>query len=388
MSPRSKGGGKQQRSLRTGEIFMLPTDANLTEAVPPATFDHVVRSPSQRGMGEDKQLLLAAAEAARDFSRPDPRIYWGDLAATAVVAYGALAGALLLPFRAVALALCIVSALAFYRALSFIHELTHIRRDRLPGFSAAWNVLIGIPLLTPGFMYDDVHTRHHAKTTYGTSRDPEYLPLASMGRGALVLFVCVSALAPLGLLFRFAVVAPFSLFGSALRKVVVERYSALAINPSFRRPPPTGAFRREWLIQEVAASVWAMAILVLVAAGLISLNSLLIALGIGSGVAVINQVRTLGAHLWDNESGDPMSLTAQYLDSVNVPPPATLPVLWAPVGLRYHALHHLLPSVPYHALGTVHRHLSLELGDRGTFRRADYHDLRSVIARIAARFSR
>ncbi len=40
-----------------------------------------------------------------------------------------------------------------------------------------------------------------------------------------------------------------------------------------------------------------------------------------------------------------MSVTAQYLDSVNVPPPGTLPALWAPVGLRYHALHHLLPGL-------------------------------------------
>ena len=62
----------------------------------------------------------------------------------------------------------------------------------------------------------------------------------------------------------------------------------------------------------------------------------------------LNQVRTLVAHLWEND-GEPMSVTAQYLDSVNVPPPATLPALWAPVGLRYHALHHLLPGVPYHA---------------------------------------
>lgn len=367
---------------------MHAADANLAEAMLRTNSGSLDRSSSRKDVGEDKQLLLAAAEAAREFSRPDPRIYWGDLLVTAIVAYGALAGALLLPFGIAALTLGVVAALAFYRGLSFIHEITHIRRDRLPGFATAWNLLIGIPLLTPAFMYDDVHTRHHAKTSYGTIRDPEYLPLASMGRGALVLFICVSALAPIGLLFRFAVLAPFSLFGSTLRKVVVERYSALAINPSFRRPPPAGAFRREWLIQEVAAGVWAMAIVVLVAAGLITLHSFLIALGIGSGVAVINQVRTLAAHLWGNESGDPMSLTAQYLDSVNVPPPATLPALWAPVGLRYHALHHLLPSVPYHALGRVHRHLSLASSDRGTFRQASYRNLRTVITRIAARVSR
>jgi hypothetical protein len=61
--------------------------------------------------------------------------------------------------------------------------------------------------------------------------------------------------------------------------------------------------------------------------------------------AVLNQIRTLVAHLWENE-GDAMTVTGQYLDSVNVPPPALLAPLWAPVGLRYHALHHLLPRCP------------------------------------------
>jgi fatty acid desaturase len=31
--------------------------------------------------------------------------------------------------------------------------------------------------------------------------------------------------------------------------------------------------------------------------------------------------------------------------------------LWAPVGLRYHALHHYFPGIPYHHLGTAYRRL-------------------------------
>jgi fatty acid desaturase len=42
------------------------------------------------------------------------------------------------------------------------------------------------------------------------------------------------------------------------------------------------------------------------------------------------------------------------------------------VGLRYHALHHLFPSLPYHSLGIAHRRLMAQLPAdspyRGTIR--------------------
>jgi fatty acid desaturase len=78
-----------------------------------------------------------------------------------------------------------------------------------------------------------------------------------------------------------------------------------------------------------------------------------------------------------------MSVTAQYLDSVNVPPPALLPMLWAPVGLRYHALHHLLPSMPYHSLGEAHRRLSAHADAVGTYQQASYRGMMPLVGRIA-----
>ena len=227
--------------------------------------------------------------------------------------------------------------LALYRAGSFIHELTHIKQGALPGFKLVWNLIIGVPLLVPSFMYEGVHNQHHAKTYYGTANDPEYLPLALMKPWTLPVFLIAAALAPIGLLFRFALLAPISLLSPKLREAVVAKYSGLQINPAFRRKWPDGNFRRDWIWQEAAASIWAIALIALAATGAIPLRDLAILLGIASGVMFLNQVRTLVAHLWENE-GEPMSVTAQYLDSVNVPPPATLPALWAPVGLRYHAL--------------------------------------------------
>jgi fatty acid desaturase len=183
------------------------------------------------------------------------------------------------------------------------------------------------------------------------------------------------------LLIRYAVLSPLSVLSARLRRLIMERYSALAINPQFRRRAPEGDARALWNRIETAASIWALTIVALVATETVSLRSVLIAFAVVSMVAVVNQVRTLVAHLWENE-GEAMTVTAQYLDSVNVPPPTLLPALWAPVGLRYHALHHLLPSLPYHALGEAHRRITAALASDSPYHKASYKGAIGLMAQI------
>ncbi len=329
---------------------------------------------------DDKAMLRAARDLTKDISDHRADIYWPDMIGSALVGYSLLAGAILVESVPLAIGLGVLAVLALYRALLFIHEISHFRNGALPGFRTAWNALVGVPMLTPSFMYEQVHTLHHKRTQYGTTADPEYLPLALMKPLSLPTFVLVALLAPAALLFRFAVLVPLGALFPPVRQLTWQRFSALAINPEFRRRPPEGDLPRRVFWLELSGMLWSWVLIGSIFA--FGWKPLLVALAIFSVVAVLNQLRTLVAHLWENE-GDAMTVTAQFLDSVNVPPPGRIAELWAPVGLRYHALHHLMPSMPYHSLPEAHRRLVAELENTSSYHGANHAGMGVLVARIA-----
>jgi fatty acid desaturase len=77
---------------------------------------------------------------------------------------------------------------------------------------------------------------------------------------------------------------------------------------------------------------------------------------IASAALLMNSLRTLAAHRY-RSPGDPLTMTQQLLDSINYPRRSWAAALWAPVGLRFHAVHHLFPGIPYHNLPAAHARL-------------------------------
>ena len=210
---------------------------NATSTIEPAQHgSDTARRRVHAQIPDDKVMLRTAAELTRDISVARPEIYWPDMLGSALIGYSLLAAAILLDNVPLAIACGVLAVFPLYRALLFIHEITHLHRNALPGFRTAWNLLVGIPLLTPSLMYENVHTLHHSRMRYGTVEDPEYKALALMKPLFLPLFVLVAALAPIGLLLRWGVIAPLGLVipGTAPRGVG----AVLVAVDQPRLPPP------------------------------------------------------------------------------------------------------------------------------------------------------
>jgi len=298
-----------------------------------------------------------------------PWLYWSDLLASAgfgwvavVVGARAQLGSLLY------LAATVIAVTALLRAAIFIHELAHLKRRALPGFETAWHLLVGFPFMLPSLMYVGSHRDHHRQTTFGTIADPEYAPIARWSGLRIAWFVASVLAVPPLLMLRWGVVGPLSSLIPPLRRLVVERASTLVINPDYRRPTPQGRQAARWTIQETATATVFWLVVVGGLMGWLALRWLLHWYIVAAGVLLVNQVRTLAAHRYDND-GAPLDSTGQLLDSVTLNGWPIPTVLAAPLGLRYHALHHFLPTVPYHSLGTLHRRLLAESPSDSPYRR-------------------
>jgi fatty acid desaturase len=208
---------------------------------------------------------------------------------------------------------------------------------------------------------------HHKRMGFGTNDDPEYAQIASWSRLRLVTFVLTVALLPIALVVRWGVLGPLSRLFPPLRRLVVGKLSTLVINSNYVRPMPKGNQIKRWDAQEAGAAVFVWAVAGAVIAGWIPIEVIVQWCIIGGGVLSVNQVRTLVAHGYEND-GEPMDTEAQLLDSINLRGWPVLTTLIAPVGLRFHALHHYLPFIPYHSLGLVHRRLLAELPQNAPYR--------------------
>lgn len=289
-----------------------------------------------------------ARNLLKDLHSPRPAFYWLDLLLTSALGWTAFVIAARTPFSLGMLQCAAIAVFALYRGLAFLHEITHFKTRSLRGFEAAWNALIGFPLLMPSFIYVGVHQSHHSLASYGTSNDPEYLPFAKSSCMTLV-FAMESFLIPAALAIRFLVLSPIGLVVPRFQRWLAVHASALTMNFSYKRDATPGLLKRMRFGSVLILLLW------LTAAVFLPLHVFALWFGVVSVASFINTLRTLAAHRYEGE-GNPVDRSGQLRDSIDIPG-SIWTELWAPVGLRYHALHHYFPGLPYHNLAEAHRRL-------------------------------
>ena len=122
-------------------------------------------------------------------------------------------------------------------------------------------------------------------------------------------------------------------------------------------------------------------------AGLVPISFLIAGYFLSVFILTLNNFRTLGAHRYTNPGGE-VSFLAQMLDSVNYPNWPLVSELLMPVGLRFHGLHHVFPSLPYHNLPAAHRRLMAELPADSPYRQTVSPGLLAAVAQLCAQFAK
>ena len=329
---------------------------------------------------DSSRFVREAHLIVRDLLVPDAARYWTDFLLTSAIAYASFFWYLRArTFSLAQIAALAVCGLAIYRAVVFTHEIVHRREGSFRAFAVVWNVLCGVPLLLPSFMYGN-HKGHHANNLYSTWADPEYLLRGSASRVRMMLFLLLPLIYPVLPAIRFLLLTPTAAIVPAVDRVLWRYGSSLYVmNEAYRREYDASATSRSRWVQEFICCGFAWTVVALTATHRVEWAVLLKTYVLFVFWMSINQVRTLAAHRYSNHSGAPVSYVEQVLDTHTFDRGRWLPHLWAPVGLRYHALHHLMPAMPYHAMSQAHNRLIAQLPPDSPYHRTRARGLWSVL---------
>jgi fatty acid desaturase len=293
-----------------------------------------------------------------DLFRIRPGIFWVDFGGATAFAWIAFWLTLPrfspgLPERILWFAL---SSLGFYRALIFIHELAHTRSEKLRTFRLVWNIFCGSMFFLPEFTYS-IHRSHHLTATFSTSDDPEYLPLAYQKPLELVAPFLILAFGPLAMMLRFLVAAPLSwAIGGRFREWLLSYASSFKMNPKFKWKDISAEDRRLAVVQEIGCLLWWSSFITF--AFLIREPRIILHWYIVTYVILtVNLVRAIAAHGYANGEGERVTHEEQLLDSITITGFSPMALVLAPVGMRYHSLHHLFPTLPYYSMRKAHNRL-------------------------------
>ena len=296
-----------------------------------------------------------------NFFKVRPARYWFDFLFSMLLAYGFGAIYLTAPFgfwpRVIAFPLAVFW---IYRLVSLVHEVCHLGQGEMRAYKIAWNLCVGVMTLSPSPFFTRQHRDHHSQKLYGRPEDPEYI-VNSLRRGeigSILGFALLVAVYPLLVFCRFFF-APWSFLHPRLREWVLQQASSMTFTPRYVRKL-NDFDRRAVAAIELLCWLRATAMIAFVVLGWSDWTRLPLLYAIALGVITLNQLRLLADHHFESH-GEGLELNQHIQDSCNYTGRDFMTWLLFPFAIRYHALHHLFPSLPYHNLQAAHEYLTARL---------------------------
>lgn len=237
------------------------------------------------------------------------------------------------------------SSICLHRLVAFVHELCHRRNnERLQRFRLLWDLTVGAIILFPTARFFRSHLVHHRLGIFGTRDDPQYILLRSNPSHFILVIVIAPLLLPF---FLFVPALSTALFPGKLETWWDDhlRSKGLPISHSEVLEP----YQNEvtWL------SRYSIVLWIIYAMVLPSTLPLFYAVLVGMWYLITTRMpfeHRLRAH-----QQQPSTRHDQIVDSFTIESPTA--ALLQPLGMRYHAAHHMYPGVPYHNLPELHRTL-------------------------------
>jgi fatty acid desaturase len=279
-------------------------------------------------------------------------VYWLDFGLSISLFWVLLWFAAVAQSVAWAALIIVPASLALYRSALFVHEIGHFGGRSVPGFSAAWNLLCGIPIGLPSFMLKS-HSDHHGAASFGTAGDPEYLPFGAYPQLRRV-FWASSVLVPWIFALRALVLVPAAWLVRPARAWLRAHLSYMTMNSAYRPSSDYQKLTRFDLWVEAGTTLWTYGLLTLLVVGWLPWRFALLFVLCMTAANLLNAWRTLRAHAYTSV-GHATDAAGQLRDSTTFMLPPVLGELLCPVGQRFHAAHHLFPYLPYHSLAEAHR---------------------------------
>lgn len=267
-----------------------------------------------------------------------------------------------------------------------MHDLVHLSTfKKAPLKKLLFDVVICYPILFNMDYYGLAHIIHHQESNV-PGRDPYFVPLHEQHPLAYIPYVAIGSLLLFVVLAVRLLLWPFTLLSPAFKRLHIKFFSQLGASPDLENLDRQEAGKGIWIWALGPTLAW------FAICAALTVHQAWPAFFVAYGIpmllsSILGQVRLACDHIYTQALGN--SLVEQVAGATNVEAPWWQQIVMGAHGTSYHALHHVVPTLPNFRLKAAHEIMKTcgsEVYARSIYR--NYGEVLVQLVRAQAAWSR